>query len=68
MQQALESPVRGIIVGVSKESRKEFVLPLYLELSEIVGEVMLLMGAPNEKISVKQRTSGGLRGVLVVVT
>lgn len=68
MQQALESPVRGMIVGISKESGKDFVLLPYLELSETVGEVILLMEASHEENPVKQRVRGGLRVVLVVVT
>ena len=57
-----------MIVGISKESGNDFVLPPYLELSETVGEVILLMEAPHEENPVKQRARGGLRVVLVVVT
>ena len=59
-QQAPESLARGIMVGISKESGKDFVLPLYLEFSEIAGEVILLTEAPREEKLVKQRAWGCL--------
>ena len=36
-------------------------LPLYLELPEIVGEVIMLMEAPREETPVKRRAWGGFR-------
>ena len=67
-QQAPESLVRGIMVGISKDSGKDFVLPLYLELPEIAAEVILLTEAPREGKLVKQRAWGYLRAALVVQT
>ena len=67
VQQALVSPVRVIIVGIPKGSRKDFGLHLYLDSLEIVGEVRLLLEASREGKLVKQRTWGGLRVVVVVV-
>ena len=53
---------------ISKKSCKDFVLPHYLELSERVGEVTLLMEVPREQRLVKQRTWGGSMVALVVAT